>query len=292
MKKGAYTLLITPFKKDYSLDEEALRRLVRMQVRSEITGIAPLGVTGENTLMTDDEVKRLVEIVVDEAKGRKDILPDICLAGTQESIERAKMFADLGADYVVAFTPFMVMPTQSGLINYYNQLADASPVPVILHSSKERTGVELAPETTAALAKHPNIAAIKEGKKELDHLAKIIYLTRNDDFLVFTGKDTTAFPTAAFGGAGSFTVSGNVIPDVMGKMINYALGGNKAEANRLHTEYYPLFEAMRFESNPMATKKALEMMGIINGTLRPPLTELSEGKTKILESILNERGLI
>jgi 4-hydroxy-tetrahydrodipicolinate synthase len=291
MKKGAYTLLITPFKKDYSLDEEALRRLVRIQVRSEITGIAPLGVTGENTLMTNDEVRRLVEIIVEEAKGKKDILPDICLAGTQESIDRAKMFADLGADYVVAYTPFMVLPTQSGLIKYYEQLADACPVPVILHSSKERTGVELAPETTAALAKHQNIAAIKDGKKELDHLAKIIYLTRNDDFLVFTGKDTTAFPTVAFGGAGSFTVSGNVIPDVMVKMINYALAGSNADANKLHTEYYPLFEAMRFESNPMATKKALEMMGIINGTLRPPLTELSEGKTKILESILKDRGL-
>ncbi len=142
------------------------------------------------------------------------------------------------------------------------------------------------------MAKHPNIAAIKDGKKELDHLAKIMYLTRNDDFLVFTGKDTTAYPTVAFGGAGSFTVSGNVIPDVMGKMINFAVAGNNAEANKLHTEYYPLFESMRFESNPMATKKALEMMGIINGTLRPPMTELSEGKTKILQTILKERGLI
>jgi 4-hydroxy-tetrahydrodipicolinate synthase len=292
MKKGAYTLLITPFKPDYSLDEEALRRLIRMQVQSEITGIAPLGVTGENTLMTNGEVKRLVEILVEEAKGKKLVLPDICLAGTQESIERAKMYADLGADYVVAFTPFMVMPTQAGLIRYYEQLADDSPVPVILHSSKERTGVELTPETTAALAKHPNIVAIKDGKKELDHLAKIMHLTRNDDFLVFTGKDTTAYPTVAFGGAGSFTVSGNVIPDVMGRMINLALAGKDDEAKKLHTDYYSFFEAMRFESNPMATKKALEMIGVINGTLRPPLTPLSEGKTKILESILKEKNLI
>jgi 4-hydroxy-tetrahydrodipicolinate synthase len=292
MKKGAYTLLITPFKKDYSLDEEALRRLVRMQVNSDVAGIAPLGVTGENTLMTTKEVVRLVEILLEEAKGKKLILPDICLAGTQESIDRGKMYADAGADYVVAFTPFMVLPTQAGLINYYEQLADVCPVPIILHSSKDRTGVELSPETTAILAKHPNIAAIKDGKKELDHLAKIMYLTRNDDFLVFTGKDTTAYPTVAFGGAGSFTVSGNVIPDVMGKMINFAVEGNNAEANKLHTEYYPLFESMRFESNPMATKKALEMMGIINGTLRPPMTELSEGKTKILQTFLKERGLI
>jgi 4-hydroxy-tetrahydrodipicolinate synthase len=165
-------------------------------------------------------------------------------------------------------------------------------VPLILHSAKDRTGVELAPETTATLAGHPNIVAIKDGKKELDHLAKVIHLTRNDDFLVFTGKDTTAYPLVAFGGAGSFTVSGNVIPDVMAKMINYALEGNHMEAHRLHAEYYSLFEACRFESNPMGAKKALELMGIINGTLRLPLTPLSEGKSKILESILKEKGLI
>lgn len=292
MKKGAYTLLITPFKKDYSLDEEALRRLVRLQANSEITGIAPLGVTGENTLMTTSEVLRLVEIVVEEAKGKKIIAPDICLTGTLESIERGKMYADIGADYAVAYTPYMVLPTQEGLIRYYETLADACPIPVILHSAKDRTGVELAPESTARLARHQNIIAIKDGKKELDHLAKVIYLTRNEDFLVFTGKDTTAYPTVAFGGAGSFTVSGNVIPDVMGKMINFAVEGNHAEARRLHFDYYPLFEACRFESNPMGAKKALELMGIINGTLRLPLTDLSEGKTKILESILNERGLL
>lgn len=292
MKKGAYTLIITPFKKDFSLDEEALRKLVRMQVESDIAGIAPLGVTGENTLMSNEEVKRVVQIIVDEAGGKKLVLPDIVLMGTNESIERAKMYADLGADYVVAFTPYLVLPTAVGLMEYYTQLADASPVPVILHSSKGRTGVELTPEMTAELAKHPNIAATKDGKKELDHLAKLIYLTRDDDFLVFTGKDTTAYPTVAFGGAGSFSVAGNVIPDVMGRMINYALEGKFKEANELHIEFYPLFEALRFESNPMAAKKALELMGMINGSLRPPLTPLSEGKTKILEKILDERGLI
>jgi 4-hydroxy-tetrahydrodipicolinate synthase len=292
LKKGAYTLLITPFRKDFTLDEEALRRLVRIQVESEITGIAPLGVTGENSLMTNEEVKRVVQIIIEETNGRKPVLPDICMMGTGESIERAKMYADLGADFVVAFTPFLVLPGVSGLMKYYTELADASPVPVILHSSKGRTGVELTPEMTAELAKHPNIAATKDGKKELDHLAKIIYLTRIDDFLVFTGKDTTAFPTVAFGGAGSFTVAGNVIPSVMGRMISLALEGELQKANELHIEYYPLFEALRFESNPMAAKKALELMGLINGSLRPPLTRLSSGKTEVLNALLRERGLL
>lgn len=292
LKKGVYTLLITPFRQDFSLDEEGLRKLVRMQVESPVAGIAPLGVTGENTLLTEKEISRVVEIIVEEAAGRKLVLPDICLMDTKGSIERAKLYASLGADFVVAFTPYLILPSSEGLVTYYTELADASPIPVILHSSKSRTGVELSPEQSARLARHPNIVAIKDGKKELDHLAKLLYLTRNDDFLVFTGKDTTAFPTVAMGGAGSFSVAGNVVPDIMGEMVNRALEGDLEGAKELHLQYYRLFEALRFESNPMAAKKALELMGVIHGGLRPPLTPLSEGKTAILRGILEEKGLI
>ena len=292
MKKGAYTLLITPFKKDYSLDEEALRRIVQRQVDSDIHGIAPLGVTGENSLMSNDEVKRVVEIIVEEAKGKKAILPDICLMGLQESIDRAKMYVDLGADYVVAYTPYFILPSQKGLINYFENIADESSVPVVLHSAKGRTGVELNPESTALIAQHPNIVGIKDGNKLLDHLAKVVYLTSNEDFLVFTGKDTTAYPTVSFGGGGTFTVSGNLIPDVMGKIVKFATENNSEKAQQLHMEYYPLFEACRFETNPMAAKKALQLMGLINGTLRQPLTSLSDAKTALLKQILEERDLL
>ncbi|MBP6978207.1 MAG: 4-hydroxy-tetrahydrodipicolinate synthase [Bacteroidales bacterium] len=292
MKKGAYTLLITPFRSDCSLDEESLRKLVQRQVDSDIDGIAPLGVTGENSLMTNDEVRRLLKIVVEEVNGKKPVMPDICLSGTRESIDRAKMYADLGAAYAVAFSPYLILPTAPALIKYFEQLADASPIPIILHNSKNRTGVELTPEMTAQLAKHPNIAGTKDGNKMLDHLAKIIHMTRNDDFLVFTGKDTTAYPMVAFGGAGCFTVAGNIVPDIMARMIHHALKGNHERARDLHTEYYPLFEACRFETNPMGAKKALELMGLINGSLRPPMTRLSESNTAVMASILKEKGLI
>lgn len=292
MEKGAYTLLITPFREDRSIDEEALRRLVRRQMESTITGIAPLGTTGENSLLSDEEVIRVLEIVVDETGGRKPVLPDLCLSGTRESIDRAKRFADAGADFVVAFSPYLALPRPEGLLGYYEDLADASPVPLVLHSSKGRTGVELSPEMTARLAQHPNIVATKDGKKEIDHLAKIIYLTRNDDFLVFTGKDTTAYPMVAFGGAGSFTVAGNVVPDVMSDMILAALDGDHDKARKIHNEYYPLYEALRFETNPMAAKMALELMGLIHGTVRPPLTPLSPQKTQLLKDILQEKGLL
>jgi len=292
MIKGAYTLLITPFREDLSLDEEGLKLLVERQIEAGIDGIAPLGVTGENTLMTDEEVYKVVKIITDTAKGRAKIAPDVCSTSLWEATERVKAFADFGSDYIAVFTPYFVLPTPNGMIDFYTKLADISPVPIILHNAPERTGVDLLPETTGFLAKHPNIVGIKDGNKKLDHLAKILYLTRDDDFSVFTAKDTTAFPLMSFGGAGTFTVAGNAIPSVMKKLTTLALAGNLDEARSIHFEYYELFEAFRFETNPMAAKMALNLMGLPAGGHRSPLTPLSEGKTKILKGLMQQRGLI
>ena len=175
---------------------------------------------------------------------------------------------------------------------FYEKLADVSKVPIMLHNAQARTGIDMAPETTAHLAKHPNIIGIKDGNKKLDHLAKVIHLTRNENFEVFTGKDTTAFPFVRFGGSGSFTVAGNVIPKVMKNMLEIGLSKEFPKAEKLHNEFYDLFEALRFETNPMAAKKALNLMKLPSGGLRLPLTELSDSKTKILKKIMSEKGLI
>ena len=292
MVKGAYTLLITPFNKDLSLDEEGLRTLVKMQVASGIQGIAPLGVTGENTMMTDTEVYHTVEIIAQEAKGKAKLAPDACSTSLWEAKERVSRFIDLGADYISVFTPYFVLPKQEGLIDFYEKLADFAKVPIILHNAPERTGVDLLPETSGVLAKHPNIIGIKDGNKKLDHLAKLLHLTRNEDFMVFTGKDTTAYPLLSFGGAGTFTVAGNIIPEVMKNLTEKALNGELAEAESIHYKYYDLFEALRFESNPMAAKMALNLMGLPAGGHRSPLTPLSADKTEKLKKIMQNLQLI
>lgn len=292
MLKGAYTLLITPFKEDLSLDVDGLKILVQKQLDSGIHGIAPLGVTGENTMMTDEEVYKVVEVIVKMAKGKTKIVPDACATSLWEAKERCKKFADLGSDYISVFTPYFVLPNQEGLIDFYEKLADFSPIPIILHNAPERTGVDLLPETTGLLSKHPNIIGIKDGNKKLDHLAKILYLTKDEDFCTFTGKDTTAYPLIAFGGAGTFTVAGNIIPEVMKELTDLALTGEMKKAEQLHFKYYSLFEAIRFESNPMAAKMALNLMGLPAGGHRSPLTPLSEGKTKILKDLMLKNKLI
>ncbi len=292
MKKGAYTLLITPFKEDLSLDEDGLRLLVHRQLEAGIHGIAPLGVTGENTLMTDEEVYRVVEIIAEEAKGKTLIVPDTCTENLTVAKERVRKYKELGADYISVFVPYFVLPKADGIIKFYSELADHSEIPLILHGAKTRTGVELTPQISATLAKHPNIVGIKDGNKDLGHLSQVIHLTRDDDFIVFTGKDTTAYATALMGGAGSFTVAGNLVPGVMAKMLDHVFKGEYKQAEELHHEYFDVFDACRFETNPMGAKAALKLMGLPAGPLRPPLTPLSDKYVESIKDILAERNLL
>lgn len=292
MNKGAYTLLITPFKEDLSLDENGLRILVHRQIKSGIHGIAPLGVTGENTLMSDKEVYRVLEIIVEEAKGKCLIVPDTCTENLNIAKERVRKYKELGADYISVFVPYFVLPKDDGIIKFYSEVADHSEIPILLHGAKTRTGVEITPNISAVLAKHPNIKGIKDGNKDLGHLSNVIHLTRNDDFLVFTGKDTTAFATVLMGGAGTFTVAGNLVPNIMASMIDHIINGEYKKAESLHHEYFEVFDACRFESNPMGAKAALKLMGLPAGPLRPPLTPLSEKYVQIIKSILLERQMI
>jgi len=292
MIKGVYTLLMTPFTGDYVLDESGLRTLVRRQVEGGVHGLAPLGVTGENSSLTEDEVTRMVEITVEEAAGKAKVAPDTCCNNLEQTIRRAQRFAKIGCDYVVVFAPFLVLPNQVGLVDFYRRVADACPVPIVIHNAPERVGVNVEPKTYVKLMEHGNIAGTKDGKKELDHLAKILHLARGKNFEVFTGKDTTAYPLMAFGGSGMFSVAANILPTVMRDLAKHGLAGRHEEARALHYAYYDLFAALRLETNPMAVKAALALLGLPGGPLRPPLSPLSESNTGVLKALLKEHKLL
>jgi len=292
MVKGVYTLLMTPFTQDLRLDEAGLRRLVRLQVEGGVHGLAPLGVTGENSSLTEAEVTRMVEITVEEAAGKVKVAPDTCSNNLEQTIDRAQRFAKIGADYVVVFAPYLILPNQAGLVDFYRRVADACPVPILIHNAPERVGVNVDPKTYAKLVDHGNIAGTKDGKKELDHLAKLLHLARGKNFEVFTGKDTTAYPLMAFGGSGMFSVTANVLPKVMRELTDHSLAGRHEEARAIHYVYYDLFAALRLETNPMAVKAALSLLGLPGGPLRPPLGDLSEANREYIKSLLKERGLL
>ncbi len=292
MLKGTNTLLVTPFKDDLTLDEQGLRVLVRRQVEAGVYGIAPLGVTGENSLLSGKEIARVMEIIVEEVNGKCTVIPDTCTSGVTATLERIDLFRKIGCDYVSVYVPYLVLPKEDGIIKFYETVADASQVPVLIHNSPGRVVVNLSPDGTGRLARHPNIVGIKEGVKALDHIAKIVYLTKDQDFGVFTGKDTTLFPLLCFGGHGNFAIAGNIVPGVMKDIYEYYTKGDKDKAQELHYKYYTLFELLRVETNPIAVKEALNLMGLPGGKLRLPLTELSDSKKEKLKKNLRDTGLI
>ena len=198
----------------------------------------------------------------------------------------------LGCDFAVVFAPFLVKPTQQGLVAFYERVADASKIPIIIHNAPERVGVNIEAKSYAKLMAHGNIIGTKDGKKELDHLAKLLIMAKDHEFSVFTGKDTTAYPLLSFGGQGMFSVSGNILPSVMRDIVNFSLAGEREKARGLHFRYYEVFEALRLETNPMAVKEALGLMRLPGGGLRPPLTRLSEQNRAHLENLLQRRDLI
>jgi 4-hydroxy-tetrahydrodipicolinate synthase len=292
MLSGAYTLLITPFDDRMNLDEEGLRVLVRRQVESGIHGIAPLGVTGESPLLSEQEIRRVVEIVVEESEGKCKVAPDTCSNNLDQTISRINLYSDVGCDYAVVFAPFLVKPSQAGVIEFYEQAAESSKIPIIIHNAPARVGINIDPQTYSRLIRNKNIIATKDGNKEMDHLAKILYLAQGESFSVFTGKDTTAYPLLSFGGSGVFTVAGNIVPEIMRDLVTYCLDSESKKAEEIHFAYYDLFEALRMETNPMAAKEALRLMGLPGGGLRLPLTPLSDPKKGILKKILKESELI
>ncbi len=292
MLTGAFTLLMTPFTEDFDLDESGLRTLLRRQVEARIHGVAPLGVTGESPALNDAEFRRVVEICVEEAGGKCKVAPDTCSCNLDVTIARARLYASLGCDFAVVFAPYLVKPTQAGLVDFYRKVADASPIPILIHNAPERAGVSVEAKTYAKLMDHGNIIGTKDGVKELDHLARLVHMARGKDFAVMTAKDATAFPLMAFGGQGVFAVAGNIVPAVMREMTDRALAGDLAGAREIHETYYELFEALRLETNPMAVKEALEQMGLPGGPLRPPLTRLSEANREVVGRLLRERGLM
>jgi 4-hydroxy-tetrahydrodipicolinate synthase len=292
MITGVYSLLMTPFKADLSLDESGLRTLVRMQLEAGVHGLAPLGVTGESPALSEAEIRRVAEICVEEANGRCRVAPDTCSCNLEQTIQRANLYAALGCDYAVVFAPFLVKPTQGGLVEFYQRVADASKIPVILHNVPDRAAVNIEPKSYAKLIRHGNIVATKDGKKELDHLAAILYLARDTDFGVLTGKDTTAYPLMSFGGHGVFAVAANIVPAVMRAIVDHCMNGDWVKAREVHYDYFELFEALRLETNPMAVKEALALMGLPGGPLRPPLTPVNPQNRELLQRLLKERGLI
>ena len=295
--RGVGVALVTPFKTDGSMDEAALEQLVDFQIEEGTNFLVPCGTTGENPALTQDEHRRVVEIVVRRAKGRVPVLAGAGGNNTQKAIELAEIAIDLGADGALTITPYYNKPTPDGLRRHFGMQAEAiekkrSGFPMIMYNVPGRTGVNMAAATTLQIAREiPNVIGVKEASGNLEQIMTIIR-ERQEGFLVVSGDDAWTLPLVAAGGDGIISVAANEIPRLMSEMTSAALKGDFESARAVHNRILPLMTGNFIESNPIPVKAAMKMLGIIpNDTVRSPLAPIADANRKKLEGILRECGL-
>jgi 4-hydroxy-tetrahydrodipicolinate synthase len=288
---GCGTALVTPFRKDLSLDEEALRRLVRRQLEAGIHFLVPCGTTGESPTLTRREHLRVVEITLEEAKGKCPVLAGCGGYNTAEVIELARELEAMGADGLLSVTPYYNKPTQEGLYQHYRASASATRLPIVVYSVAGRTGVNVEPATLRRLAEIGNIVGVKEASGNIAQMAQIC-ATVPERFDVLSGDDSITLALAALGGRGVISVASNEIPGPMRALAQACLDGDFAGARRLQKQWLALMEANFIESNPIPVKAALARMGLIEPVWRLPLVPPSPATMARIEQVLSQCGLI
>jgi 4-hydroxy-tetrahydrodipicolinate synthase len=291
MFTGCGTALITPFRRDFSLDEDALRRLVRRQIESGIDFLVPCGTTGESPTLSRAEHLRVVEITLEEANGKVPVLAGAGGYNTAEVIELAREVRQLGADGILSVTPYYNKPTQEGLFQHYQAIAAAVPLPIVVYSVQGRTGVNVEPATLARLARIENIVGVKEASGNISQMANVLHEVPAG-FHVLSGDDAITIPLVALGGRGIVSVASNEIPREMTQLAAAALGGDFAQARAIQARYLPLMNVNFVESNPIPVKAAMALMGLVEPIYRLPLVPPSPASLEKIEKVLEQAGLL
>ena len=289
--QGCGTALITPFRRDGSVDEASLRRLVRRQIDAGIHFLVPCGTTGENPTLTRREHLRVVEITVEEAAGRTAVLAGAGGYNTSEIVELAREIAALGADGILSVTPYYNKPTPEGLFQHFRAVAAATPLPVVVYNVPGRTGTNVDAATLARLATIDNVAGVKEASGNIAQMAAVCNAVP-DDFSVLSGDDSVTLPLMALGGRGVISVASNEIPAEMSRMVSLALQGDFAGARQIHRRSLELIEVNFVESNPGPVKWAMAQMGLLEPVYRLPMVAPQPGSQARIEKVLASLGLL
>jgi 4-hydroxy-tetrahydrodipicolinate synthase len=289
MFDGTYTALVTPFR-DGDVDEPALRALVAEQIAAGVEGVVPCGSTGESATMNHEEHERVIALVVEEVAGRAKVIAGTGSNNTGEAASLTKFAKDAGADAALLISPYYNKPTQAGHVEHYRRIADAAELPLFVYNIPGRTGVNMTPETIAAMAAHPYIVGVKEASGSLDQVSQIRRLA-GPDFVILSGDDSLTLPMMAVGARGVISVTSNLLPEKMRAMVNAALAGDFETARRIHFELLPLMTTLFIESNPIPVKTAMAMLGKMGEELRMPLTPITDASRAELTKALADAGL-
>jgi len=291
MFSGCGTALVTPFQRDQSLDENTLRSLVRRQIQSGIHFLVPCGTTGESPTLTHAEHLRVVEITLEEARGKVPVLAGAGGYNTAEVIALARELEAMGADGILSVTPYYNKPTQEGLYQHYRALAASIRLPVVVYSVQGRTGVNVEPATLVRLAEIENIVGVKEASGNIAQMASIA-AQAPEGFTLLSGDDAITLPLAALGGKGVISVASNEMPAEMARLAAHCRDGNFGEARQLHNALLPLMEVNFVESNPGPVKAALALMGLLEPVWRLPLVAPQPASIEKIKRVLSALALL
>ncbi|MEO7711941.1 MAG: 4-hydroxy-tetrahydrodipicolinate synthase [Gemmatimonadaceae bacterium] len=282
---GCGTALATPFTAAGALDERALRSFVDWQIDEGIDFVVPCGSTGEAATMTPAEHYRVVEITVEQARGRVPVVAGAGSNDTAKAIETSRRMQEAGATHLLHVSPMYNKPPQRGIVAHFTAIADATTLPIVVYNVPGRTGSNIEAATTLELAKHPRIIAVKEASANLPQITDCI-AGKPRDFAVLSGDDELTVPILALGGDGLISVISNAVPALMTKLVRVARAGDAAAARELHMQLLPWMRAAFIESNPVPVKAALAMMGKMENVLRLPLVPLADSKVAAVRAAL------
>ncbi|NIQ91831.1 MAG: 4-hydroxy-tetrahydrodipicolinate synthase [Deltaproteobacteria bacterium] len=291
MFTGVLPAVVTPFKNG-AVDEEGLRQLIEFHLENGVHGIVPCGTTGESATLSHDEHERVVEITVDQVKGRVPVVAGTGSNNTAEAIALTAHAKKVGADGVLMISPYYNKPTQEGIYQHYKKVAEEVDIPIIIYNIPGRTASNIEPETFARLAETKNIVGVKEASGSMKQITEIIRLC-GDELTVLSGEDFLTYPLMSVGGKGVICVVANIVPQDMADLCNLLLAGDFDKSRELYYRLLPLCHSMFIETNPAPIKAALAMMGKISSAeVRLPLAPMSEANQGKLRKELEAYGVL
>lgn len=287
---GVGTALITPFTSSSAVDEAGVKRLARRQIDGGVHFLVPCGTTGETPTLSDAERRRVVELVVEEARGQVPILAGAGGYDTKEVVHAAREMHKAGASGLLSVTPYYNKPTPEGLFQHFSAVADATPLPIVLYNVPGRTGCNMDAATVARLATIPNVVGVKEASGNVQQMAEILRAVPSG-FIVLSGDDALTLPLMAIGGRGIISVASNEIPSEMVQMVEAAERGDFAKARSLHHRLLPLLLGNFIEPNPIPVKFAMAAMGLCEEVYRLPMVPPRPASKERILGVLAEMGI-
>jgi 4-hydroxy-tetrahydrodipicolinate synthase len=293
--RGVYTALVTPFDEAGEVNYDALGEIIERQVAAGVSGVVPMGTTGESPTMFNAEHDEVIRFTAKKAAGRIQVWAGTGSNNTQQAIRTTLEAQKSGADGALIVTPYYNKPSQKGLYRYFNDIASACDLPIMVYNIKGRTAVNVETETLAEIATLPSVVAVKEASGDLGQMADVMHrlvLQGDKPFSVLSGDDALTLPLMGIGGHGVVSVASNLVPERMVEMVNAAAAGDAAGAQKTFYELLPLFKATFTETNPVPIKAMMNLCGIPVGSVRSPLAPLTEESQRRVEATLRALELI